>query len=62
MTESGHPVYVGKAVFKRTVTVGPTATVGTHEITCKVSYQVCNERQCLKPAELTLRVPLVVRE
>ena len=56
--EAGH---VGKVVFKRTLAVDTTA-VGTHDITCKVSYQVCNERQCLKPAERTLRVPLVVRE
>jgi len=61
MGASGGPVYIGKAVFTRSLAVDPIA-VGAHEITCKVGYQVCNERQCLKAEELTLRVPLVVRE
>lgn len=61
MGASGQPVHMGKAVFKRSLTIDSIA-VGEHEITCKVGYQVCNERQCLKPETLTLSVPLVVRE
>lgn len=61
MGASGQPVHMDKAVFKCSLAVDPIA-VGEHEITCKVGYQVCNERQCLKPETLTLSVPLVVRE
>jgi hypothetical protein len=58
---SGQPVHMGKVVFRRTLVIG-AAKEGTHSITCKMRYQVCNERQCLKPETLTLQVPLVVRE
>lgn len=61
MGASGQPVHMGKAVFKRSLTVDSMA-VGEHEIICKVGYQVCNEQQCLKPETLTLSVPLMVRE
>lgn len=58
MSASGGPVHMGKVVFTRTIEIDSEVPTGTHEIACTVSYQVCNERQCLKPETLTLSVPV----
>lgn len=56
----GQKVHVGRAVFKRKLAVDAVATAGTHEISCQIAFQACNEHQCLKPQERTLKVPLVI--
>lgn len=61
MGPSGQGVYIGRVVFTRKLEVDSQAAIGGHEVSCSVGYQVCNDRQCLKPEVLSLAVPLAVR-
>jgi hypothetical protein len=60
VSPDGHTVHVGKAVFSRTLAVAATAPAGPATVSCKVSYQACNERTCLKPQAMELAAALVV--
>jgi Thiol:disulfide interchange protein DsbD, N-terminal len=60
VSPDGHAVYAGEAVFTRTLVVKPGATAGEQPIKCRVSYQACNERQCLRPTAVELAVALRV--
>jgi hypothetical protein len=52
--------YAGTITFVQSVSVLPTATAATMNVGCRVRFQACNDRQCLRPEELLLSIPLVV--
>ncbi|BBO36038.1 protein-disulfide reductase DsbD family protein [Lacipirellula parvula] len=56
----GHPVHVGKSTFKRTLKIEPTAHVGETAINCKIDYQACNERSCMRPEAIELAAPFAI--
>ncbi len=43
------PVYHDDFVFFHHLRVATDATTGTHEITCTVTYQACDNMKCLQP-------------
>jgi hypothetical protein len=53
--------YAGRITFVQSVSILPTATAATLNVGCRVRFQACNDRQCLRPEELMLSIPLVVR-
>jgi hypothetical protein len=60
LTPDGHPAYANEAVFKRNLVVKDGATAGKHAVGCRVTYQACDQRQCLQPAAIALQVQLRV--
>jgi hypothetical protein len=54
------PAYTGEIRFSRQLKVDPSAPAGKLELVCKVAYQACDDRRCLRPMEKTLRVPLEI--
>jgi hypothetical protein len=38
--------------------VTEAVNLGENDIQCHITYQACNERQCLPPTEVELSVPL----
>ncbi len=53
-------VYEGKAVFLVPGTVDAGAAPGPRTITAVLSYQPCNDNQCLPPAQLTVMLAIEV--
>jgi cytochrome c biogenesis protein CcdA len=53
-------VYEGKAVFLVSGTVDAKAATGPRTLMARISYQPCNENQCLPPAELTASLTIDV--
>ena len=53
-------VYEGKAVFLVPGTVDPKAATGPRTLKAVISYQPCNDNQCLPPAELTASLAIDV--
>jgi hypothetical protein len=58
----GHSVYVDEAVFRRNLRAKPGASTGSIPIECRVHYQACNDRQCLQPAAIDLKVEAIVSQ
>jgi hypothetical protein len=54
----GGRAYADEAVFKRKLVVKEGAAAGEHPVQCRVTYQACDDRQCLRPAAILLEVPL----
>jgi hypothetical protein len=54
------PVYRGAITFRRTLKVTEKATVGNVDVFCNLTYQACDENQCLRPTTIKLRAPLEV--
>jgi DsbC/DsbD-like thiol-disulfide interchange protein len=50
--------YVDDTTFSQELAVDPGAPFGPVEINCGLSYQVCNESICQRPAEIKLRAVL----
>ncbi len=50
----GHAVYSGEVVFTRLIEVTDAAPAGEHDILCRVHYQACDERRCLRPTDVEL--------
>jgi thiol:disulfide interchange protein DsbD len=53
-------VYEGRAVFLVPAKVDEKAAPGTRTLTAVISYQPCNDRQCLPPTELTASLTIDV--
>ena len=53
-------VYEGRTVFLVQGTVDAKAAPGPRALTAVISYQPCNDNQCLPPAELTATLTLEV--
>ena len=53
-------VYEGRAVFLVPGTVDPKAAPGPRTLAAVISYQPCNDNQCLPPAELTASLTIDV--
>jgi hypothetical protein len=60
ISPDGHSAYTDEATFKRTLVVTEAARPGEQLLQCIVTYQACNERQCLPPTSAELHVPLHV--
>jgi len=60
---SEKPVSVFEGDFRTTATlkVGPAAAPGLSSIMGKLRYQACNDRMCLPPRTLDIKVPLEIR-
>ena len=54
-------VFDGEFRLKVTLKVAPDAPVGRTMLTGKVRYQACDDRVCLRPDSIDLKVPLDVR-
>ncbi len=53
-------VYEGRAVFLVSGTVDEKAAAGPRTLMARISYQPCNDNQCLPPAELTASLTIDV--
>ena len=60
---SQKPMSVYEGDFKTTakVKVGPGVPVGTQLVVGKLRYQACNDRMCLPPRTLEVKVPVEIR-
>jgi hypothetical protein len=56
----GHAAYGGEVVFTRRLVVRNGTAGGDYPVRCRVSYQACDARQCLAPAEVELAATLRV--
>jgi len=56
----GHAAHVGRAVFTRMIAVGASSPAGAATISCRVSFQACDDRRCLKPEAIELALPLTI--
>lgn len=54
-------VFDGEFRLKLTFKVSPNAPVGRTMLTSKVSYQACDDRVCLRPDSIELKLPLDIR-
>ena len=54
-------VFDGEFPLKLTLKVGPTAPIGRTILTGKVNYQACDDRACLRPDSIELKLPLDIR-
>jgi DsbC/DsbD-like thiol-disulfide interchange protein len=54
-------VFDGDIRLKLTFKVAPNAPVGRTMLVSKVSYQACDDRACLRPDSIELKLPLDVR-
>lgn len=60
MAPDGHAVHAGRVSFHRALAIAATATAGPATIVCKVAFQACNDRTCLKPQTIELSAPLSI--
>jgi DsbC/DsbD-like thiol-disulfide interchange protein len=54
-------VFDGDIRLKLTLKVAPNAPVGRTVLTGKVSYQACDDRACLRPDSIDIKIPLDIR-
>jgi DsbC/DsbD-like thiol-disulfide interchange protein len=54
-------VFDGDIPLKLTFKVAPNAPVGRTMLTSKLSYQACDDRVCLRPDSIELKLPLDIR-
>jgi hypothetical protein len=60
-SEKAMSVYEGDVKTQVKFKVPPTATRGLTQLTGKLRYQACNDRMCLPPRTLEVKVPLEIR-
>lgn len=53
-------VYEGTAVIKVTFKADASAAAGATEIPCKVTFQACNDQQCLPPSTVDVTIPVEI--
>lgn len=53
-------VYSGEILVRGALTAAPDAPPGRREITCRLSYQGCNQKACLMPEEISFAIPIKV--
>ena len=56
LLSDGHAAYSGQVEFTRTLVVKRDAAMGDYQVQCRVDYQVCDDRQCVRPAPIDLVV------
>lgn len=56
----GDAVYLGEVEFVQRIHVADDLQPGPYQIACRVSYQACDSRRCLRPVEALLSVELRV--
>lgn len=54
-------VFDGEFPLKLTLKILPNAPIGRTMLTGKVRYQACDDRSCLRPDTIELKVPLDIR-
>lgn len=54
-------VFDGDIRLRLTFKVAPNAPVGRTMLTSKLSYQACDDRACLRPDSIELKLPLDIR-
>lgn len=54
-------VFDGDIRLKVTLKIAPNAPVGRTVLTSKVSYQACDDRACLRPDSIDIKVPVDIR-
>jgi DsbC/DsbD-like thiol-disulfide interchange protein len=54
-------VFDGEFPLKLTLKVGPNAPIGRTVLITKVRYQACDDRVCLRPDTIELKLPLDVQ-
>jgi DsbC/DsbD-like thiol-disulfide interchange protein len=54
-------VFDGEFRLKLTFKVAPNAPIGRTLLTSKVNYQACDDRACLRPDSIQLKLPLDIR-
>jgi uncharacterized protein len=54
-------VFDGDVRLKLTLKIAANAPVGRTVLTGKVSYQACDDRACLRPDSIDIKVPLDIR-
>jgi hypothetical protein len=54
-------VFDGDIKLRLTLKVAPNAPVGRTMLTNKISYQACDDRACLRPDSIELKLPLDIR-
>jgi hypothetical protein len=60
LAPDGHAVHMGRAAFTRTLAIAASAAAGPATVSCKVDFQACNDRTCLKPQAIELALPLTI--
>ncbi len=58
----GASVYRGEARFRREIQVANNIEPGDYLLTCTISYQACNSRQCLRPMSVAMGLTAAVSE
>jgi hypothetical protein len=60
---SAKPISVFQGDFKTQAKfkINSTAPIGLSHLTGKLRYQACNDRMCLPPRTLEIKVPLEIR-
>ncbi len=54
------PVYTKRAVLRSTIEVPASAAGKKEELELNIRYQACDDRRCLRPMTLKLKVPIAV--
>lgn len=54
-------VFEGSIRTSAKLKVGGTAPAGLHHLTGKLRYQACNDRMCLPPRTVEVKVPVEIR-
>lgn len=54
----GHAAYFDKVAFTRTLIIDKAPMPGDHQVKCRVVYQACDEKRCLRPTAAELSVLL----
>jgi DsbC/DsbD-like thiol-disulfide interchange protein len=54
-------VFDGDVRLKLTLKIAPNAPAGRTVLTGKVSYQACDDRACLRPDSIDIKLPLDIR-
>lgn len=60
LLSDGHAAYAGQVEFTRTLVVNRNAALGNYQVQCRIDYQVCNDRQCIRPAPIDLVVTVKI--
>ncbi|HTP14014.1 MAG TPA: protein-disulfide reductase DsbD domain-containing protein [Bacteroidota bacterium] len=60
LAESPLTLYEGTVVIQVTCTVAPDAPKGKHVLNGTVTFQACNDKVCLAPSAVPLKIPVTV--
>lgn len=58
----GASVYRGEAKFRREIQIANNIEPGDYLLTCTISYQACNSRQCIRPMKVVLGLRAAVSD